>query len=132
MSPTDLKTIVKYYCVRPAAYGSVRNPSSDEAKRIINQKLPTSYENALMNYKQMRRNFTPPSYSCSINEVWSIDIAHMDKLSKCNNGVDYVLVAVDVLSRYLRVILFWAKNIKVGSKSFLSKILKRRPDESLV
>ena len=32
-----------------------------------------------------------------------MDVAYMDKLAKHNNGVKYLLVAVDVLSRYLRV-----------------------------
>ena len=38
-----------------------------------------------------------------INEVWSPDLAHVDKLARDNEDVNYFLVAVDVLSRYLRV-----------------------------
>ena len=32
-----------------------------------------------------------------------MDVAYMDKIAKHNNGVKYLLVAVDVFSRYLRV-----------------------------
>ena len=32
-----------------------------------------------------------------------MDVAYMDKIAKHNNGYKYLLVAVDVLSRYLRV-----------------------------
>ena len=32
-----------------------------------------------------------------------MDVAYMDKIANHNNGVKYLLVAVDVLSRYLRV-----------------------------
>ncbi len=42
-------------------------------------------------------------YSKDINEIWSIDLAYVDKLSKYNDGIMYLFVCVDVLSRYLRV-----------------------------
>ena len=38
-----------------------------------------------------------------INEIWSVDLAYVDKLAKYNGGVKHLLVAVDCLSRYLRV-----------------------------
>ena len=31
-----------------------------------------------------------------INEIWSIDVAYMDKTAKYNNGLKYLLVAVNV------------------------------------
>ena len=37
-----------------------------------------------------------------INEIWSVDLAYVDKLAKYNPGVKYLLVTVDCLSRYLR------------------------------
>ena len=39
----------------------------------------------------------------SINEIWSLDLAHVDKLAKYNRDVKYILVAVNCLSRYLGV-----------------------------
>ena len=38
-----------------------------------------------------------------IDEIWSLDLAHVDKLSKQNAGIKYLLIAVDCLSRYLRI-----------------------------
>ena len=38
-----------------------------------------------------------------LNEIWSVDLAFVDNLAKYNLGVKYLLVAVDCLSRYLRV-----------------------------
>ena len=38
-----------------------------------------------------------------INEIWSVDVAYMDKVAQHNNGVKYLLAAVDILSRYSRV-----------------------------
>ena len=37
-----------------------------------------------------------------INEIWSMDVAYMDKVAKHNNGIIFILVAVDVSSRYIR------------------------------
>ena len=34
-----------------------------------------------------------------INEMWSVDLAYVDKLAKYNRNVKYLLVAVDCLSR---------------------------------
>ena len=33
-----------------------------------------------------------------INEIWSVDLAYVDKRAKYNGGVKYLLVAVDCLS----------------------------------
>ena len=38
-----------------------------------------------------------------LDEFWSPDLAQMDKLSKQNSGIKYLFIAVDCLSRYLRV-----------------------------
>ena len=35
-----------------------------------------------------------------LNEILSVDVAYMNKIAKFNNGVRYLLVAVDVLSRF--------------------------------
>ena len=38
-----------------------------------------------------------------INETWSIDLAYVDKLAKYIEDIKYLSVAVDCMSRYLRV-----------------------------
>ena len=38
-----------------------------------------------------------------MHKILSIDVAYMDTIAKYNDGVNYLLVAVDVLSRFLRV-----------------------------
>ena len=37
------------------------------------------------------------------NEIWPLDLEYVDNLAKYNREVKYLLVAVDCLSRYLRV-----------------------------
>ena len=53
-----------------------------------------------------------------INKIWSVDVAYMDKLAQHNNGIKYLLVAVNVLSRYLRVQPMKALYAKDGVKAF--------------
>ena len=51
-------------------------------------------------YRQIQRKFPRHKViAYEINEIWSIDVAYVDKLAKYNNGVKYLLVAVDVLSK---------------------------------
>ena len=38
-----------------------------------------------------------------IDEIWSLDLAFVDKLAQYIHDVNYPLVAVDCMSRYLRV-----------------------------
>ena len=38
-----------------------------------------------------------------ISEIWSLDLAYVDKLAKYNRGVLHFLIAVDYLPRYLQV-----------------------------
>ena len=61
-------------------------------------------KNAHTKYRQFRRKFPRLKViSYDIDEIWSIDVAYVDMLAKYNHGVKYLLVAVDVLSRKLRV-----------------------------
>ena len=52
-----------------------------------------------------------------LNEIWSLDLAHVDKLSEYNRGVNYSLVAVDCLSLYLRVEPLHSKYAKTTAKA---------------
>ena len=53
-----------------------------------------------------------------INEIWSFDLAYVDKLATYNRGVRYLLVAVDCLSRYLRVEPLKTKYAKETTEAF--------------
>ena len=54
--------------------------------------------------KKYRKTFpTLKVFAYDINEIWSLDLAYVDTLAKENKDVKYLLVAVDCLSRYLRV-----------------------------
>ena len=46
---------------------------------------------------------------CLRRRIWLLDLAIVDKLAKENKDVEYLLLAVDCLSRYLRVQSFKSK-----------------------
>ena len=57
-------------------------------------------------------------HSYGINHIWSMDVAFMDKLSLENTDYKYLLLAVDVLSRYLRVEPMKTKSSLETSQAF--------------
>ena len=54
-------------------------------------------------------------------------MAYVDKLAKYNNGVKYLLVTVDVLSRELRVQPMRTKSAEEAAKTFGRLITKTKP-----
>ena len=66
-----------------------------------------------------------------INEIWSLDLAYVDKLAKYNRGVQYLLVAVDCLSRYLRVEPLKTKYAKETTEAFKKNDQNKTTKKSL-
>ena len=60
-----------------------------------------------------------------INEIWSLHLAYVDKLAKDNPGVQYLLVDVNSLSRYLRVEP-WRPNKLKKQPNFSKKMIKTK------
>ena len=94
----------KFYTKGSAAFGSIANLKEvsgftrGKIVRYLQSKAPYT------KYRQFRKSFPRlKAVAYRINEIWSVDVAYMDKVAQHNNGVKYLLVAVDVLSRYLRV-----------------------------
>ena len=64
-----------------------------------------------------------------INENWSLDLAHVDKLAKYNRNIKYLLVAVDCLSRYLRVEPLKTKYATETAEAFQKMIKIKQPEK---
>ena len=62
-----------------------------------------------------------------INEIWSLDLAHVDKLAKYNRDVKYFLVEVDRLSPYLRVEPMKTKYTTEAAQAFKKMIKYKQP-----
>ena len=84
-----------------AAFGSRRN-------LIAASQCPSAHVDIYLNSSETYTKFklTGKRFvrlkvaSYRLNELWSIDLANMQKLAASNNGIRYLFVAVDVLSRY--------------------------------
>ena len=103
LSKSEKVSLNRLYSRGRAAYGSVRNLSkaSGLSKKKVEQFLQT---------KTSYTKFGPPirrfrrlqAFSKNINEIWCMDLAFVDKLASQNKGIKYLLVAVDVFSRFVR------------------------------
>ena len=52
-------------------------------------------------YRQIIRKFKRRKvYSFFRNNIWDVDLADMQSLSKYNKGIKYLLCAIDLFSRY--------------------------------
>ena len=67
-----------------------------------------------------------------LNKNWSPDLAYVDKLAKENKDIKYLLVAVDCLSRYLRVDPFKSKYSTTTADAFKKAIKNKRPKKTRV
>ena len=88
----------------PTAFGSINNLT--KASGISREKVTEFLQSidSYTKYKGIRRKFPRlNAHARYIDEIWCLDLAQMDKLSRWNRGINFLLVTVDVFSRYLRV-----------------------------
>ena len=129
ITSSHVKQLNKLYTKGSAAFGSIANlkkasglPRS-KVVQYIQSKAPYT------KYKQFRKTFPRlKAVAYRINEIWSVDVAYMDKIAQHNNGVKYLLVAVDVLSRYLRVQPMKALYAKDAAEAFKKMIKQKKPE----
>ena len=78
--------------------------------------------------KNYRKKFpTLKVFAFDLNEIWSLDLAYVDKLAKENKDVKYLLDAVDCLSRYLRVKPLKSKYATTTADAFKKMIKNKQP-----
>ena len=84
----------KLYRKGPAAYGCVKSlqKASKLPEKTIDSFLHT--QNAYIKHKTYRKKFPRLKVKVfDLNEIWSLDLAHIDKLAKYNGDVNYLLLA---------------------------------------
>ena len=97
-----LKT--KYSEKGPALFGSVNNLI--KATNLSRKKVKHFHhtEPAYTKYRTVIQKMPRLKLIVyDIDEIWSLDLAIVDKLAQYNHDVKYLLIAVDCISRYLRV-----------------------------
>lgn len=115
-----------YFTVNgPSSFGSVDNlmKRTGISRSKVEYFLSTSRTYTKFRMAHRRKNFQRlKTISLHIDEIWSADLAYMDKLSSTNDGVKYLFVAVDTLSRMLYVQPMKNKTAK-ETKLVFSKIV---------
>ena len=116
------------YTKGPTAYGSIKNLQKSTKLKPSKVKLFLEGKNAHTKHKKYRKRFpTLKVIAYDINEIWSLDLAYVDKLAKENKDVKYLLVAVDCLSRYLRVEPLKSKYATTTADAFKKMIKHKQP-----
>ena len=113
-----LLTGVREICKRPA------KGQKQKLTLFLQQK------DAHTKYRQIQRKFPRLKViAYESKEIWSIDVAYVDMLAKYNNGVKSLLVAVKVLSKFLRVVPMRSKSAPDAAKAFEKMIEKMQPQK---
>ena len=125
-SKYERQKLQSLYTQGAAAYGSVRNLTKANRLPVSNvrQFLPskdsyTKFTLAARKFKRMR------AFAGFGNEIWCMDLAYVDKLSKGSNGVNYLLVRQDLFDRTVNAKGMKTKDSQETVKAFSSMITKR-------
>ena len=68
-------------------------------------------------------------YSSFRDNIWGVDLADMQSLSKYNKGIKYLLCAIDLFSKYAWVVTIKDKKGTSIVNSFKKIISKRKPNK---
>ena len=110
----------------PGSYGGVerlyRRAASDKvplSREAIKHFL--SQQRAYSLHKPVRKQFVRnKTFVGGIDKQWQADLADMQRISKHNDGVKYLLTVIDVFSKYA-----WAVPVKQKSAAAVTEAFKR-------
>ena len=103
-SSSERKSLEHLYSKGPASFGSPKRLHTQSRMSMAKVRSYLETKPSFTKYLSIRLKFPRLRVTVKdINEIWSLDLAHVDKLAKYKRDVKYLLVAVDCLSRYLRV-----------------------------
>ena len=107
-----------------------KSKESDVANNQIKQNLQLANELR----KPIIRNFKKRTvYSRFKDNIWGADLADMQSLSKYNKEIKYLLCAIDLFSKYARVVLLKDKKGVSIINAFQKIISKgRKPNKILI
>ena len=103
LSIDDVKKLDNLYLKGPASFGNAKRLQNLSKLSMKKVKMYLETKPSFTKYRSRRLRFPRLKVIVNdLNEIWSVDLAFVEKFAKYNSGVKY-LVAVDCLSRYLRV-----------------------------
>ena len=125
---SEEKKLKILYTNGPAAFGSVKNLTNASQLSPKKVKIFLRSQSSHTKYGMFRKTYPRLKVIVNdINEIWSLDLAYVDKLAKYNRGVRYLLVAVDCLSCYLQVEPLKTKYAKETTEAFKKMIKTKQP-----
>ena len=82
-------------------------------------------------HKPIIRKFKKKVYSSFKDNIWGVDLADMQLISKCNDGIRYLLCAIDLFSKYAFVIPLKDKKGSTIANAFQSNLenLEGKPNK---
>ena len=126
LSNSERQKLQRIYLQGLAAYGSVRNLAEEanlspsNIREFLHSKTSyTGFTQATRLFKRMR------AFARFKNENWCMDPAYVDKLSKDNNGVNYLLDCQDLFDRTVDSKGMRTKGSKETVKTFSETITKK-------
>ena len=130
ISIDDVRKPDKLFLNGPASFGSAKRLQN--LSKLSMKKIKMYRETKSSFNKDRSRRLRFPRLKVVVNdknEIWSVDLVYVDKLAKYNGGVKYLLVAVDRLSRCLRVEPLKTKYATETEEVFKRMIKHKQPDK---
>ena len=130
ISIDDVRKLDKLYLNGPASFGGAKRLQDLSKLSMKKIKMYLETKPSFNKYRSRRLRFPRLKVVVNdINEIWSVDLAYVDKLAKYNGGVKYLLVAVDCLSRYLRVEPLKTKYATETAQVFKKMMKHKQPEK---
>ena len=100
LTSSEKKTLDQLYLKGPASFGGPKRLKTQSKLSFGKVKTYLETKSSFTKYRPIRLRFPRLKVIVKyINEIWSVDLAYVDKLAKYNRSVKYLLVAVNCLSR---------------------------------
>ena len=129
----ELKKLEQFYIKGPASYGSIERLQTQS--KLPMGKVQSNLETKLSftKYRSIRLKFCKfKVFVKDINEIWSLDLARVDKLANYKRNIKYLLVAVDCLSRYIQAEPLKTKYATEAAEAFKKMIKIKQPKKVCV
>ena len=68
----------------------------------------------------------------SIDEIWAADLIDMQAFSKDNNGIKYLLIVMNISSKFVSIVLLKRKTGQEVANAFPWILKERRPSKTWV
>ena len=130
ISIEDVRKLDKLYLNGPASFGSAKRLQNLSKLSMKKFKMYLGTRPSFNKHRSCRLRFSRLKVVVDdINKIWSEDPAYVDKLAKYNGGVKCLLVAVNCLSRYLRVEPLKTKYATETAQVFKKMIKHKQPEK---